>query len=146
MKVRHPFRWLAVVIVCSWLAVSTASAQSLAPAGSTVQGMHELPPIPGGGPDPFAKYKNDPVALRALREQARLSSQLRQKQLTDATDLLLKLAQDLRTEIAASPNGIPVQNEAERLEQIQKLARVIQEREKAEDQVLADLTKAGMTP
>ncbi len=132
------FLLLAALLLCG-----IARAQSLEPADSTGQGMRALPPKPGGGPDPYAQFRSDPLARRALREQARLNAQLRQKQVLEATDLLLKIARDLRAEMAANPDGIPTASETDRLQQIQKLAHLIQEREKSEDQVTENLAKAG---
>jgi septal ring factor EnvC (AmiA/AmiB activator) len=81
--------------------------------------------------------------LHALRGQAKLRGETRQKQLVDATNLLLKIAKDLRQQIASHPED-PDNSQTERLEQIQKLARVIQDREKAEDDVSSDLAKVGV--
>lgn len=107
--------------------------------------MHALPPKPAEPPtDPLDKYKDDPLMLRALREQARLRGEARQKQLVDATNLLLKIAQDLKKEIASQPEAALTNTEKARLEQIQKLARIIQDREKLEDDVSTNLAKAGM--
>jgi hypothetical protein len=130
--------------VCA--AAATAQAQDLAPAGSPSPGMHELPPKPSEPPDMRSKYTTDPLLLRALREQARLRGEARQKQIVEATTLLLQVAQELRKEIASHPLSDTADTEKDRLAQIQKLARVIQNREKAEDDVSSDLAKAGVWP
>jgi hypothetical protein len=135
-----------LLLAASCATAAIAPAQDLAPAGSPSPGMHELPPKPSEPPDIHSKYMTDPLMLRALREQARLRGQARQKQLVDATNLLLKIAQDLRKEIASHPASDSTDVEKDRLEQIQKLARVIQDRERAEDDVSADLAKAGVWP
>ncbi len=96
-------------------------------------------------PDLFTKYKSDPEMLRAMRAQTRLRAEQRQKLIVSSTDLLLKIAQDLRNEIASEPSAGAPASEKERLEQIQKLARVIQMREKAEDDISSDLAKAGVS-
>ncbi|HEX3663120.1 MAG TPA: hypothetical protein VHU89_16905 [Acidobacteriaceae bacterium] len=107
--------------------------------------MQELPPRSAEPPaDLFSEYKNDPMMLHALREQARLRGEERQKQIVDATNLLLQLAQDLRTEIASPSAADSTNSEKLRLEQIQKLAHLIQNREKTEDNVSSDLAKAGV--
>jgi len=107
--------------------------------------MHELPPKPAEPPTDISdKYRNDPLELRALREQARLRGEARQKQIVDATNLLLQIARDLRKEMAGKPLADSSGTEKDRLEQIQKLARVIQDREKTEDDVSTDLAKAGV--
>jgi hypothetical protein len=145
MKRLRSFGWFALVLLGAWIACAVAPSQSLAPADDRSPGMHELPPKPGGGPDPYAQFKTDPLSRRALREQARLNAQLRQKQLLDATELLLKIARDLRAEMAANPDGIPNATETERLQQIQKLAHVIQDREKSEDQATESLAKSAVS-
>ena len=134
----------ALLLVSFLIAAGGVQGQTLAPAGSGGSGMHELPPKPSEPPDLFSKYKSDPLLRRALREQARLNAQLRQKQLTDATALLLKIAQDLRTEMAKNPDTMSTASAAERLEQIQKLAQLIQDRETAEDAVAANLARDGV--
>lgn len=107
--------------------------------------MHALPPKPSEPPtDPLDRYKDDPLMMRALREQARLRGQARQKQLVDAANLLLKIAQDLRKEMASQPGAALTSTEKARLEQIQKLARIIQDREKTEDDFSTNLAKAGV--
>lgn len=122
-----------------------ALAQDLAPAGSPTAGMRAMPPKPSEPPtDLLDEYKNDPLMLRALREQAQLRGEARQKQIVDATKLLLKIAQDLRNQLAAGPAVDSVSTEKDRLEQIQKLAKIIQDREKTEDDVSSDLAKAGV--
>ncbi|HEX3985886.1 MAG TPA: hypothetical protein VHX13_04675 [Acidobacteriaceae bacterium] len=84
--------------------------------------------------------------LRALREQARLRGEARQKQMVEATRQLLQIAQDLRSEMASHPAADPATSEKDRLERIEKLAHLIQDREKMEDDVSSDLAKAGMWP
>jgi len=146
MKRLHPFGWFALVLLGCCMACDIACGQSLEPADSTGQGMRALPPKPGGGPDPYAQFRTDPLSRRALREQARLTAQLRQKQVLEATALLLKITRDLRAEMAANADGMPTSSETERLQQIQKLAHLIQEREKSEDEVAENLAKAGVSP
>jgi hypothetical protein len=109
-------------------------------------GNRELPPLPGEklGPDIFTKYNTDPLALRALREQAQLRGEARQKQLVEASALLLQIAQDLRKQMASQPASDAVSIEKTRLEHIQKLAHMIRDREKAEDNISADLARVGV--
>ncbi len=146
MKRLRPFGWFALILLGSWVACATTFAQSLEPTNENSAGMRQFPAKPGGGPDPYAQFRSDPVARRALREQARLTAQLRQKQVLEATELLLKIARDLRAQMAADPDGIPTAAETGRLQQIQKLAHLIQEREKSEDQMTENLAKAGGAP
>jgi len=101
---------------------------------------------PGGGPDPYDKFKNDSTIGIASHERDRLMSLLRQKQLTEATDLLLKVARDLRAEMAANSGGALTEDELQRLRLVEKLAHLIQDREKAEEQVDAALAKSGKGP
>ena len=135
----------AGLLVAACCATGVARSQTLAPAGSGSPGMHELPPKPSEPPEDITdKYKNDPLMLRALREQARLRGEARQKQIVDATNLLLKIAQDLRQQMATQSAADTAETEKDRLEQIQKLARIIQDREKTEDDVSTDLAKSGV--
>lgn len=135
-----------LLLAGSCATIGMARGQDLAPTDTGSPGMHELPPPVSEPPDLLSKYKNDPLMLRVLREQARLRGEARQKQLVDATNLLLKVAQDLREEIVNHPGASPDNMAAVRLEQIQKLARVIQAKEKTEDDVSTDLAKEGMWP
>jgi len=146
MKRLRPFGWFALIILGSWIAYATTLAQSLGPTNENSAGMRQFPAKPGGGADPYAQFRSDPLARRALREQARLTAQLRQKQVLEATELLLKIARDLRAQMAADPDGIPTAAETGCLQQIQKLAHLIQEREKSEDQMTENLAKAGGAP
>lgn len=133
------------LLAASCAATGVAWSQTLAPAGSGSPGMHELPPKPSEPPTDISdKYKDDPLMLRALREQARLRGEARQKQIVEATNLLLQIAQALQKQLATQPSADLTGTEKDRLEQIQKLARVIQDREKTEDDVSTDLAKAGV--
>lgn len=143
MKIPSRFAWVALILFGAGFASSIVLAQSLEPANDPSPGMRQLPPIPGGGPDPFSKYRTDPSVLRALREQAHLDAEARQKQLTDAANLLLKIARELRADVAANPKVISKATELERLKQIRKLSRLIQNREKAQDPAAAKLARAG---
>jgi len=133
-----------LLLACSCAMSGVTGAQDLAPAGSGSPGMHELPPKPSEPADIRSKYETDPLELRALREQARLRGEARQKQIVDATNLLLQIAQSLRKELASQPLADTAGTERDRLEQIQKLAHVIQSREKTEDDVSTNLAKAGV--
>ncbi len=150
MKVLPARGWLPLVSALVWIAgwgiTGTAHAQILGPVCHCAPGSSDLPSKPGGGPDPYDKYRSDPVALRALRDQARSEAQLRHKQVVEATALLLKISRELRAEMAAGAAANPTRTEQERLQQIQKLAHWIQQREKSEDQVSSDLSKAGVWP
>lgn len=114
--------------------------------GSSMPGNKELPPKAGEQlqPDLFTKYRTDPESLRSLRLQARLRGEARQKQIVAATDLLLQIAQDLRRELAEQPGENHDGTEKLHLEHIQKLAHMIRDREISEDDVSADLAKAGV--
>lgn len=138
----------ALLSIAGWgnLPAHAQSGQILGPVCHCSPGSSDVPSKPGGGPDPYDKYKSDPVALRAVRDQARHDAQVRHEQVVEATALLLKISRELRAEMAASAAAMPTWTEQERLEQIQKLARIIQQREKSEDQAIADLTKAGLLP
>ncbi|MGA7521961.1 MAG: hypothetical protein WBW84_05735 [Acidobacteriaceae bacterium] len=120
-----------------------AQAQDLGPG---TPGLQQVRPDPSDPAGIMSKYQNDPLMLHALREQARLRGAERQKQIVDATNLLLQIAHDLRTEIATPPTTDSANTEKDRLEHIQKLARVIKDREKTEDNVSSDLAKAGVWP
>lgn len=141
---------LLLAVVCALAA--TASAQNPVTAGdpptpgSSMPGNRELPAKPGEqvSPDPFAKYHTDPLSLRAQREQAELRGESRQKQIVEATSLLLQIAQDLRKELASQPSADLTGTERTRLEHIQKLAHMIRDREKTEDDVSENLAKAGI--
>ena len=146
MKALRACGWLALVLIGACVATCAAQSTPLNPANNEAQGTRPLPPPPGGGPDPYAQFEQDPKAESALREQMRLDSQLRRKQLADATELLTKVAVELRTELTANPRGIPTETEIERIKLIQKLAHLIQENEKAEYQAAAALAKMGGGP
>jgi DNA-directed RNA polymerase subunit F len=73
-----------------------------------------------------------------------LRGEARQKQIVEATSLLLQIAQDLRKEIASQPSAEITGSERTRLEHIQKLAHMIRDREKTEDDISANLAKAGV--
>jgi hypothetical protein len=143
---RLRFYLIFLSLLVGAVAATTAHAQPPNASTNDANGTRPLPPIPGEVQDLPDKYKNDSSVGIALREQERLNSRLRQKQLNEATDLLLKVARDLRAEMAASPNAARTQIETERLRLIEKLAHLIQEREKAEDQVTAALATTGRAP
>jgi hypothetical protein len=128
-------RWLAPMLMGALAAV--CAAQNGTPLMPNP--MTPLPPIPS--PAPWNQDQTAPATDSALRAEERLESQLRKKQLTDATDLLLKVAQELRAEMTANPKQIPTETETERLRLVEKLAHLIEEREKAEYQAAAALAK-----
>jgi hypothetical protein len=148
MKVLRACAWLALVLIGTFVAARTAQGQNQDPDQTPKSGgnMMNIPMHPGGGPDPYAKYMNDPTVGVAQLEQERLNSRIRQKQLTEATELLLKIARDLRVEMAANPNAALTEGEMQQLKLVEKLAKLIQDREKAADQVSAALAKAGKAP
>jgi hypothetical protein len=140
---------MKVLQACGWLALALMGASAAVCAAQngntpTTNPFRPLPPIPS--PAPWSPDQTSPATDGALRAEERLESQLRKKQLTDATDLLLKVAQELRAEMAADPKGIPTETESERLKLIEKLAHLIQEREKAEYQAAAALAKTKGGP
>jgi hypothetical protein len=136
----------SIVLMAGWALIGVAHGQVLAPAGSNANGPHALPTIPAEGPDIRKQFESDPTELKALQDQARLQDKMRQTELVKASDLLLKLTQDLRAEMTANPSETTTAAETELLKQIQKLARLIQDREMAQDEVTSDLAKAGMWP
>jgi|SRR5580658_6803688 hypothetical protein len=134
--------WLALLLTGAWFATCAAHSQNTDPITGKTAGLKPIPMHPGGGPDPYEELEKDPKANQsALREQERLDSQLRKKQLTQASDLLLKVTLELRTEMAANPHGVPTETELKRVQLIQKLAHLIQDSEKAEYQAAAVLAK-----
>jgi len=151
MKVLPAGGRCALVLVGTFLAISTAHAQNQDQNQNPIKGQNSgltgIPTHPGGGPDPYAKYENDFNNVgKSPLEQEKLIAQLRQKQLTQATDLLLKVARDLRVEMAANPGGALTEDELQRLKLVEKLAQLIQDRERAQDQVGAALAKSGKGP
>jgi hypothetical protein len=145
-------RWypaLGFLLICVLGAALMARGQNQDvdqnPKGTST-GMMSLPMHPGGGPDPYAKFQNDPTVGVASRDHEKLVGEVRQKQLTEATELLLKIARDLRAEMAANPGGSLTEDEMQRLRLVEKLAHLIQDREKAEEQVDAALAKTGRAP
>ena len=148
MKVLRACRWFALVLLGACVGICTAHGKNQDPDQSVKSNgqMMNLPMHPGGGPDPYAKYETDSTVGIAARDQERRDGLLRQKQLTEATELLLKVARDLRAEMAANPGGSPTASETERLKLIEKLAHLIQDRERAQDQVSAALAKTGSGP
>jgi hypothetical protein len=149
MKVPRTGGWSGLVLAGIWLATAVTYGQNQdvnqnpMPQGRDVM---TIPMHPGGGPDPYAKYEKDFTGGDSSRDQDRLISLIRQKQLTQATDLLLKLTHDLRAELAEKQSGTLTEDEMQRLKLIEKLAHLIQDREKAEDQVSAALAKSGKGP
>jgi hypothetical protein len=143
MKALRTSGWWASALLCAGVATCLAHGQ-LGPSNTASQGTFPLPPPPSS--DPFPKDGANQTDQNALREQERLDSQLRRKQLTQASELLSKIAAELRTELLANPNGIPTDTEIQRIKLIQKLAHLIQENEKAEYQVAAALAKKGGGP
>jgi hypothetical protein len=138
------YRAFALLLFGACGAVFTAHAQPPNPSTNDSNGTRPLPPIPGEKQDLPAKYDKDPTIGAALLAEERLNSQLRQKQLTEAIELLQQVVRELRAELAASPDG--TRSETENLKLIEKLAHLIQDREKAEDQVTAALARTGRTP
>lgn len=141
-----------LLAVAGCLLAAVAGAQNPITAGdppspgSSMPGNKELPAKAGEQlePDLFTKYKTDPETLRSLRLQAELRSEERQKQIVEATNLLLQIAQDLRSDLASQPVADADGTAKTRLEHIQKLARMIREREKNQDGISTDLAKAGV--
>jgi hypothetical protein len=72
MKIPRRFLWVALTLAGACFTADFVMAQSLEPSNDPSPGMRQLPPVPGGGPDPYSKYRMTPQDLRALREQVRL--------------------------------------------------------------------------
>jgi|SRR5580658_7620 hypothetical protein len=143
MKTLRAFGWWASALMCVSVATCLAHSQ-LGPSNTASQGTYPLAPPPAS--DPFPKGGGNQIDQNALREQERLDSQLRRKQLAEATELLMKVTAELRAELAANPASIPTDTEIQRIKLIQKLAHLIQENEKAEYEVAAALAKKGGGP
>ncbi|MGA2569058.1 MAG: hypothetical protein ABSF23_00935 [Terracidiphilus sp.] len=146
MKVLRAVGWSALVLIGMWGTTRTGRGQNSNSMNHSGPIFGELPPHPTLPPDIRKKFESDPSVGIALREQARRNRRLRQKQLTEATELLLKVTLELRAEMAANPDAIPTDTETQCLKLIQKLARLIQESEMAEDQASATLAKEGIAP
>ncbi len=114
--------------------------------GSSMPGNRELPAKAGVQlqPDIFTKYNRDTQSPHMLRELALLRGEARQKQIVEATDLLLQIAQDLRVQMATQPSPDTTGAEKSRLEHIQKLAHMIRDWEKTQDDISTNLAKAGV--
>lgn len=138
--------WCALVLTALSIAVPKAHAQPPNASTNDSNGTRPLPAVPGESLDLPDRYKNDASFGIALREQERTDSLTRQKQLIEATNLLLQLARELRAQLAANPDSALAQSEAERLKLIEKLAHLIQDRERAQDQVSAALAETRRKP
>lgn len=114
--------------------------------GSSMPGNRELPAKAGVQlqPDIFTKYNRETQSPHVLRELALLRGEARQKQIVEATNLLLQIAQDLRGQMASQPSPDTTDVEKSRLEHIQKLAHMIEAWEKTQDDISTDLAKAGV--
>lgn len=114
--------------------------------GSSMPGNREMPAKAGVQlqPDLFTKYNRDSMSPHKMRELALLRGEARQKQIIEATNLLLQIAQDLRIQMAGQSSPDTTGIEKSRLEHIQKLAHMIRDWEKTQDDVSTDLAKAGV--
>lgn len=115
---------------------ATAVAQAPEQRGS-IPGVSVSPPAP---PDPtprsrdlFEEYDTtDPDMQRVLRDQARARNELRQKQVVEATALLLQVTRELRADMARNPSTALTREEQARLQQIEKLADFVRAKEKSD--------------
>jgi hypothetical protein len=114
--------------------VSTAAAHAQAADSGDVprQYSRELQNPTPRQPDLITKYGADPASARAAMEAAELQNELRQKILVSATDELVQLTRELQAEAAKNPHAMPTPLEAAKLKEIQKLAKTVKERMKAE--------------
>ena len=111
---------------------SPAHAQLTSNDPPPAMGSHTLPNPTPRPADDYRRYSNDPAQARVLREAERLRNQMRQHLVVTTTDELVRLTNQLRTDLVNDPHLLSPADEKERLKQIQDLARLIVSTMKAE--------------
>jgi hypothetical protein len=123
----------------AWLLLPLLLSLSVAATGQT-QNQLPIPPPPspsGGRVPPFGQNPNpdnppDPNMRHAQEEAAKQRNLDRQKRLVADTDKLLQLAQELKVEVGKSNKDMLSVTVIKKAEEIEKLAKSVRERMKAE--------------
>ncbi len=127
---RKLFSWClggALILCCG---IETTSAQlgqappSTQPSPAPGQGRISI-----GGED---DSENSPMIRRAAIKAEKQRNERRQKQIVDDTDKLLQLAQQLKDEVGKSDKNTLSASVVKRAEEIEKLAKGVKEKMKAE--------------
>jgi hypothetical protein len=117
---------LAFVAIC--LKCDSASAQATKPAQQPLY----LPDPTPRPPDLERQYGSDPAELARQEQLTALRAAQLRLQVVQATDKLLQLAQELKAEVNQHENGTLMTLQITKAEQIEKLAKSVKEKTKAQ--------------
>jgi hypothetical protein len=113
---------LAAVLFCFVFPVA-GQAQQMPPA------QHPVPASPGQAPN--SSDENDPMARRIMGQQAERRNTQRQQDIVNDTAKLLLLAQQLKAEVDKSSKDQLSISVVKKAEEIEKLAKSVKEKMKA---------------
>lgn len=132
MKHRLPFVRASLLLGLALVSIGAAHAQAADSGDVPRQFSRELQNPTPRQPDLITKYGADPASARAATEAAALQNDLRQKIVVSTTDELVQLTRELQAEATKNPHATPTPLESAKLKEIQKLAKTLKEKMKAQ--------------
>jgi hypothetical protein len=124
---RIPRKILAALIVILMYCAGAAAQASKSPQ----QPLYLPDPTPRP-PDLEKKYETDSPDLARQQHLAALKAAEIREQVIVATDKLLLLTQELEADVSKHENGVSMTPQVVKVEQIEKLAKTVKERTKAQ--------------
>ncbi|WP_158748480.1 hypothetical protein [Acidobacterium sp. S8] len=118
-------RLLAVVIIFGGALSSTQAQVQPQPVPAP-----RIPGSPAQAPNSSDENDQDPMAHRAMVQQAQRRNELRQQDIVKDTDKLFSLAQELKTEVDKSNKNEMSVSVIKKAEEIEKLAKSVKEKMK----------------
>jgi hypothetical protein len=121
--------WLGLAVLAALcLGGATAAAQTQ----SLPRRNPGVPQSPGQTPNAADENEPDAIAHRALEAQSSKRNSLRQQQIVTDTDKLLQLALELKAEVDKNDNNTLSLSVLNKAEEIEKLARGVKDKMKAQ--------------
>jgi hypothetical protein len=132
MQSLNPILRLVPILLTSLMTISMCDAGAVGQATKPPTPPLNLPDPTPRPPDLERKYSTDPAEAARQQQQAALkAAQIRQQVMT-ATDKLVSLTQELEADVAKREHGTAMTPQVVKVEQIEKLAKTVKDRTKAQ--------------
>lgn len=123
-----PARHILILLIMVSICGADAVAQSTKPPPQQLN----LPDPTPRPPDLERKYSTDPVEAARQQQQAALKAAQIRQQVVAATDKLVSLTQELEADVEKREHGTAMTPQVVKVEQIEKLAKTVKDRTKAQ--------------
>ena len=132
MQSLNPILRLVRILLTSLMMISMCDAEAVAQATKPPPQQLNLPDPTPRPPDLEKKYETDSPEIARQQQLAALKAAQIRQQVIVATDKLLLLAQELEADVSKHENGVAMTPQVVKVEQIEKLAKTVKEKTKAQ--------------